>query len=183
MMPLLMMLLPKNINPPLSEQTMSAILDLQLASDSADIPKQEDIQKWLDSVLSYQQLSEKEVTVRIVDDAEIQQLNLQYRGKDKTTNVLSFPFEMPEFALPAGAHIDESMSDFLGDIVICAPVVKQESIQQNKRLSHHWAHILIHGTLHLIGYDHIEEQEAEEMEGIEIVILQKLAIDDPYQNH
>lgn len=162
---------------------MSAILDLQLASDSTDIPKQEDIQLWLDTLLSHQNIAEKEMTVRIVDEAEIQQLNQQYRGKDKTTNVLSFPFEMPELTLPDGVDMDESMSDFLGDIVICAQVVKQESKEQNKLLRDHWAHMLIHGTLHLLGYDHIEEQDAEEMESIEIAILQKLAIDDPYQNH
>ncbi|GAC17221.1 probable rRNA maturation factor [Paraglaciecola arctica BSs20135] len=168
---------------PLSEQSMSAILDLQLASDCADIPKQEDIQLWLDTLLLHQQMTEKEITVRVVDVTEIHQLNLQYRGKDKPTNVLSFPFEMPELNLPDGAQLDDSMSTFLGDIVICAQVVTQESQQQNKLLNHHWAHMIIHGTLHLLGYDHIEEQDAQEMEGIEIAILQKLAIDDPYQNH
>jgi probable rRNA maturation factor len=162
---------------------VSAILDLQLASDSADIPKLEDIQLWLNALFLHQQIADKEITVRIVDDAEIQQLNLQYRGKDKPTNVLSFPFEMPELSLPVDVQIDESLSNFLGDIVICTQVVKQESTQQNKLLEHHWAHMIIHGTLHLLGYDHIEELEAEEMEGIEIAILQKLAIDDPYQNH
>jgi probable rRNA maturation factor len=177
------MLLLKIIKIQLSEKPMSAILDLQLASDCADIPKEEDIQLWLDTLLSYKTLNKKEITVRIVDEAEIQQLNQQYRGKDKSTNVLSFPFDMPEFALPDDVEIDESMSHFLGDIVICAQVVTQESKEQNKPLSHHWAHMLVHGTLHLLGYDHIEDEEAEEMEGIEIAILQKLAIDDPYQNH
>ncbi len=168
---------------PLSELSVSAILDLQLASDCTDMPTQEDIQLWLDTLLSYQQLTDKEMTVRIVDDAEIQQLNQQYRGKDTVTNVLSFPFEIPDLAVPEGIEIDESIFNFLGDIVISAQVVKQESKQQNKLLKHHWAHMLIHGTLHLLGYDHIEEQEAEEMESIEIAILQKLAIDDPYHNH
>lgn len=173
---------------PSSEQPVSAILDLQLASNAADIPKQEDIQLWLNTLLTFVQLAEKEITVRIVDEAEIQQLNQQYRGKDKPTNVLSFPFEMPELILPDASQIDNSMSSvlgnsFLGDIVICAQVVQQEAEQQNKLISHHWAHMLVHGTLHLLGYDHIEEQEADEMEGMEIAILQKLAIDDPYQNH
>ncbi|WP_339724988.1 rRNA maturation RNase YbeY [uncultured Paraglaciecola sp.] len=162
---------------------MSATLDLQLASDCSDIPKLEDIQLWIDTLFLHQQIADKEMTVRIVDDAEIQQLNQQYRGKNKPTNVLSFPFEMPELSLPIDVQMDESLSQFLGDIVICAPVVKRESQQQNKILNHHWAHMLIHGTLHLLGYDHIEEQEAQEMESIEIAILQKLAIDDPYQNH
>ena len=168
---------------PLSEKSVSVILDLQLASDCSDIPTQQDIQLWLNTLLCYQQLDNKEITVRIVDDAEIHQLNQQYRGKDKATNVLSFPFEMPELVLPDGVHLDESMSNFLGDIVICAQVVKQESKQQNKMIGHHWAHMLIHGTLHLLGYDHIEEHDAQEMEGIEIAILRKLGIDDPYQNH
>lgn len=167
----------------LSETPTGAILDLQLASHCSDIPGQQDIQLWLDTLLSYEQLDRKEVTVRIVDDEEIHQLNQQYRGKDKSTNVLSFPFEMPEVYFPDGEKIDESMSHFLGDIVICAQVVTQESKQQNKPLGHHWAHMLIHGTLHLLGYDHIEIQDAQEMEGIEIAILKKLAIDDPYQNH
>jgi probable rRNA maturation factor len=162
---------------------VSAILDLQLVSDCADIPKKQDMQLWLDTLLSHQLLNEKEITVRIVDVAEIQQLNQQYRGKDKSTNVLSFPFEMPELVMPDGVHMDESLCDFLGDIVICTQIVKLESQQQNKPLDHHWAHMLIHGTLHLLGYDHIEEQDAEEMEGIEIAVLQKLSIDDPYQNH
>jgi probable rRNA maturation factor len=162
---------------------VSAILDLQLVSDCADIPKEQDMQLWLDTLLSHQLLNEKEITVRIVDVAEIQQLNQQYRGKDKSTNVLSFPFEMPELVMPDGVHMDESLCDFLGDIVICTQIVKLESQQQNKPLDHHWAHMLIHGTLHLLGYDHIEEQDAEEMEGIEIAVLQKLSIDDPYQNH
>jgi probable rRNA maturation factor len=162
---------------------VSTILDLQLVSDCADIPKMQDIQLWLDTLLSHQQLNKKEITVRIVDEAEIQHLNQQYRGKDKPTNVLSFPFEMPELVMPDGVHMDESMCDFLGDIVICAQVVKLESQQQNKLLGHHWAHMLVHGTLHLLGYDHTEERDAEEMEGIEIAILQKLSIDDPYQNH
>ena len=168
---------------PLSEKPVNAILDLQLASDCSDIPAQEDFQLWLDTLLCYQQLENKEITVRIVDDAEIHQLNQQYRGNDKSTNVLSFPFEMPELIMPDGIHLDGSLSDFLGDIVICAQVVKQESKEQNKVIGHHWAHMLLHGTLHLLGYDHIKEHDAKEMEGIEISILKKLAIDDPYQNH
>lgn len=162
---------------------MNTDLDLQIATDCIDVPKQQDIQLWLDTLMHHQQKVGKEITVRIVDTEEVQQLNLQYRGKDKPTNVLSFPFEMPELNLPESTQIDDTMFKFLGDIVICAQVVKLESNQQNKLLNHHWAHMLIHGTLHLLGYDHIDELEAEEMEGIEIAILKKLAIDDPYQNH
>lgn len=162
---------------------MSATLDIQLASESSSIPPQANIQQWLNTVMTELQLVDKELTVRIVDPAEIQTLNHQYRGKDKPTNVLSFPFEMPEFT-----YIDEDqaagpMSNFLGDIVICAGIVEQESMQQNKPIDHHWAHMLVHGTLHLLGYDHINDEDAEEMEGLEIAVLQKLGIDDPYQNH
>lgn len=168
---------------PPSESLVSALLDLQLACDNAGIPKVEDIQLWLDTLFLHQQITDMEMTIRIVDSEEIQQLNQQYRGKNKTTNVLSFPFEMPELSLPTNFDADESLSNFLGDIVICAQVIDQESEQQNKILKHHWAHMIVHGSLHLLGYDHVEEQEAQEMESIEIAILQKLAIDDPYQNH
>lgn len=118
-------------------------------------------------------LSDQEITVRVVDEDESQQLNHEYRGKNKPTNVLSFPFEAPP-----GIEMN-----LLGDLVICAGVVEAEAQQQNKPLDHHWAHMIIHGTLHLLGYDHIEDDQAEEMEGLEISLLGKLSIDDPYQDH
>jgi probable rRNA maturation factor len=111
-----------------------------------------------------------EVTLRIVDTIESRQLNLDYREKDKPTNVLSFAFEPPE-------HID---MPFLGDLVVCAAVVEKEAMEQNKQIIDHWTHLCIHGLLHLLGYDHINENEAQEMEGIETAILAKLNIDDPY---
>ena len=114
-----------------------------------------------------------EVTLRIVDLAESRQLNSDYRNKDKPTNVLSFPFEAPE-------HIE---MPFLGDLVVCAAVVEQEAKEQDKPVVNHWAHLCVHGLLHLLGYDHIDETEAQEMEGIETAILAKLSIDDPYQDH
>jgi len=114
-----------------------------------------------------------EVTLRIVDTIESRQLNLDYRKKDKPTNVLSFPFDAPE-------HID---MPFLGDLVVCAAVVEQEAKEQNKQIIDHWTHLCIHGLLHLLGYDHIQENEAQEMEGIETAILAKLNIDDPYLDH
>ena len=114
-----------------------------------------------------------EVTFRIVDTIESRQLNSDYREKDKPTNVLSFPFEAPE-------HID---MPFLGDLVVCAAVVEQEAKEQNKQIIDHWAHLCIHGLLHLLGYDHIHESEAQEMEGIETATLAKLNIGDPYQDN
>jgi probable rRNA maturation factor len=163
-------------------------LDLQLASDCSDIPSLEDMQAWLNVLMSEQHMADKEIAIRVVDGAEIQQLNKQFRGKDKTTNVLSFPFEMPDITFPNEMEMEsdsemDMQPNFLGDIVICAPVVKQEAIEQNKALPDHWTHMLVHGTLHLMGYDHIEEQDANEMEGIEIAVLKKLGIDDPYQDH
>lgn len=152
---------------------MSVILDLQLASEAKDLPSEADLSLWLDKVLAYHELQQAEVTVRIVDEEESQTLNNEYRGKDKPTNVLSFPFEAP-----AGIEIN-----LLGDLVVCAPVVTREAKEQSKSLNSHWAHMLIHGCLHLLGYDHIQDDEAEAMEQLEIHLLQQLGIDDPYRDH
>ena len=151
---------------------MSVTLDLQLASaDSAGLPTEADFQRWLDAaILPFQQ--EAEVTVRVVDSAESHELNLTYRGKDKPTNVLSFPFECPP-----GVELP-----LLGDLVICRQVVEQEAQEQNKPLLAHWAHMVVHGSLHLLGYDHIEDDEAEEMEALEIEFLAALGYANPYQD-
>ena len=108
--------------------------------------------------------------IRVVDEAEGRELNRRYRGMDKATNVLSFPFQAP-------AGID---SQHLGDLVICAPVVEREAREQRKSLRDHCAHLVVHGVLHLRGYDHQDEREAEEMEALERRILQQLGIADPY---
>ncbi|MGN5074981.1 rRNA maturation RNase YbeY [Aeromonas veronii] len=151
---------------------MSVTLDLQLASASPDgLPTEAQLQGWLNgTILGFQQ--EAEVTVRIVDEAESNELNLTYRGKDKPTNVLSFPFEAPPgLELP-----------LLGDLVICRQVVEREAEEQGKPLMAHWAHMVVHGSLHLLGYDHIEDEEAEEMEALERDIMQELGFADPYLN-
>jgi probable rRNA maturation factor len=111
-----------------------------------------------------------EVSIRIVDAEEGQALNRQYRGRDYATNVLSF-----EADLPPGVNLP-----LIGDLVICAPVVAREAAEQGKKANDHWAHLTIHGTLHLLGYDHIEDGEAEEMEALETRILKGLGIADPY---
>jgi len=108
--------------------------------------------------------------VRIVDEAEITALNRQYRGKDGATNVLSFPFE-------AMAGVETGQ---LGDVVICAPVVAAEAVTQGKSLQAHWAHIVMHGVLHLLGYDHHRDAEAQEMEALETRLLASLGFPDPY---
>ena len=151
---------------------MSVILDLQLACSSSDgLPTEADFQRWLDAaVLPFQE--EAEVTIRLVDEAESNQLNLTYRGKDKPTNVLSFPFECPP-----GVELP-----LLGDLIICRQVVEQEAQEQGKPLLAHWAHMVVHGSLHLLGYDHIDDEEAEEMEALEVEFMQALGFDNPYQD-
>lgn len=146
------------------------ILDLQIVSENTQgLPTKAQFMQWLEAVLpQFQPVSE--VTIRIVDEAESHELNLTYRGKDRPTNVLSFPFEAPpEVELP-----------LLGDLIICRQVVEKEAAEQDKTVEEHWAHMVIHGCLHLLGYDHIEDDEAEEMEGLETEILQKLGYEDPY---
>ena len=144
-------------------------LDIQLATDFSEVPTAEMMQTWVDAVLKDSE-QDSEIVVRLVDEAESAELNSQFRHKSGPTNVLSFPFEAPE-----GFEMD-----LLGDLVICAPLLAQEASQQNKALFDHWAHILIHGVLHLVGYDHLQDDEAEEMESLEIKILSTLNIDNPY---
>ena len=146
------------------------ILDLQVACDNtADLPDESQFHRWLSAAVTPFQ-PESEVTVRLVDEAESHELNLTYRGKDKPTNVLSFPFEAPPgIELP-----------LLGDLIICRQVVEQEAAEQGKTVEAHWAHMVVHGTLHLLGYDHIEDEEAEEMEALETEIMLALGYPDPY---
>jgi len=153
---------------------MELYVDLQVASDNTQsLPTLTQLQTWVSAAItagSEQTRDEAELTVRIVDADESQSLNGQYRGKDKPTNVLSFPFQNPPgITLP-----------LLGDLIICKAVVEKEAIEQDKQLLSHWAHMLIHGTLHLLGYDHIEQKEAETMERIETNLMIELGYSDPY---
>ena len=113
---------------------------------------------------------DSEIVIRVVDEAEMIQFNEQYRNKKGSTNILSFPFDMP----------DGIENELLGDLLICAPVIERESLQQHKQLEHHWAHLIVHGVLHLQGYDHINDNEAVTMESLEIEILETLGFDNPY---
>ena len=148
---------------------MTIILDIQSASTSEDAPDEQSIKRWVGAVIDSNQ-GDTELSVRIVDEPEGKLLNETYRGASGATNVLSFPFEnqTPE-ALP-----------LIGDIVVCAPIVQREAKQQNKDLNAHWAHMIIHGVLHLLGYDHQNDSEAAVMEGLETEIMQKLGFPPPY---
>ncbi|AAX87007.1 TPA: rRNA maturation RNase YbeY [Haemophilus influenzae] len=148
----------------------SVLVDLQIATENIEgLPTEEQIVQWATGAVQPEG-NEVEMTVRIVDEAESHELNLTYRGKDRPTNVLSFPFECP----------DEVELPLLGDLVICRQVVEREAAEQEKPLMAHWAHMVVHGCLHLLGYDHIEDDEAEEMESLETQIMQGLGFDDPY---
>ncbi|WP_428239822.1 rRNA maturation RNase YbeY [Gynuella sp.] len=149
-------------------------LDFQVACSSSDIPAEALFHSWIESALNGSDIEHPIVSIRIVATDESRHLNSTYRGKDNSTNVLSFPFESPP-GVP-----EEEFAGFLGDLVICANVVNAEAQQQNKPLHHHWAHIVIHGVLHLLGYDHIDENDAEEMESLERQLLATLNIPDPY---
>ena len=158
-------------------------IDVQYATEkSPTMPSEEQISTWVNNALSLHD-SEGGLTVRITNEAEITELNRDYREKDKPTNVLSFPMDLPA-DLPMGLPTElaeEIGVSMLGDIVICASIVEKEATEQNKSSQSHWAHMVIHGTLHLLGYDHIDDKEAEEMESLEIEIMHKLGYKDPYQ--
>ncbi|MEZ9527276.1 rRNA maturation RNase YbeY [Enterovibrio norvegicus] len=149
---------------------MQYYVDLQVATKNAEnLPSEEQLQTWFEqAVKSFRE--QAETTIRIVDEFESQSLNRDYRGKDKPTNVLSFPFEAPP-----GVELD-----LLGDLIICRQVVEKEAKEQNKDLFAHWAHMVVHGSLHLLGYDHIDDEEAEEMESLEISIMTALEFPNPY---
>ncbi|ASD67909.1 rRNA maturation RNase YbeY [Pseudoalteromonas piscicida] len=150
---------------------MDLVLDLQLACEFDNLPSEAQFQLWAEQALT-QFREEAELTIRIADEHESQELNSQYRGKDKPTNVLSFPFDAPPgIELP-----------LIGDLIICPQVVYQESVEQEKTFHDHFTHMVIHGCLHLLGFDHINEQDAVEMETIEKQILASLNIADPYRD-
>jgi len=156
----------------------SIIVDVQVASSVEHAPDSAAIQKWIETAISGTGIERPcEVSVRIVDEEEGRKLNNRFRGKDYATNVLSFPFDAAQDYLPA------ELRGTLGDIVICAPVVESEADAQGKDIAHHWAHLLIHGTLHLLGHDHVLEADARSMEALEIRILGLCGVTDPYINH
>lgn len=150
--------------------------DVQIACDAPDVPAASEIREWVGAAFERAQFvadRDIEIAVRVVEEDEIRALNRDFRQQDMPTNVLSFP----------AARIDGLPKDqplTLGDIVVCASIVRAEAAEQGKSTADHWAHILVHGTLHLLGYDHVTKLEAAEMEGLESRILVEHGIADPY---
>lgn len=150
---------------------MAYQIDIESNSQSEQLPAAAELERWIGAALHSQELEDAEVSLYIVDEEESQQLNSQYRGKDYPTNVLSFPADIPE----------EVGVPLLGDLVVCAPVVAREAQEQGKTLAAHWAHMVVHGSLHLLGFDHIDDAEADEMEALETKIITELGFPAPYQ--
>lgn len=176
---------------------MAVQMDIQIAEDLSESteepPPSRLLTNWAQSAWQGEANEDPVVSLRIVSPAESQQLNNDYRGKNKPTNVLSFPMQVESmqmesmqadenFSLTEEMKEELSMSEsLLGDLVICAEVVEQEALQQSKSSQAHWAHMMVHGMLHLQGYDHIEDAEAQQMEQLEANILLGLGFADPYQ--
>jgi len=151
---------------------MTIALEVQRAAASRRTPAKARLLGYAKAALEGRR-DAAELVIRIVDEPESQALNRQYRGIDRPTNVLSFPFEAPP----------QVPSHHIGDLVICAPVVEREAAEQGKPLEAHWAHMVVHGVLHLLGYDHETDADAATMEGLEIAILGRLGFPNPYEAH
>ena len=148
--------------------SMGLRAELQIVCADAGIPEKADFNYWLESC--FKEEASQSVLIRIVEAAESADLNQQYRHRSGPTNILSFPFQAPP-GIP---------NDHLGDLVICASLVSSEALEQGKPVMHHWGHLLIHGVLHLQGFDHILLEEAREMELMEVDLLARLKMPDPY---
>ncbi|MGQ9659880.1 MAG: rRNA maturation RNase YbeY [Thermochromatium sp.] len=161
--------------------SIELVLDLQVATKDVDYPLSSEFERWVRATLEQAdpswQRPRVELTIRLVDPDESQSLNLQYRGRGTPTNVLSFPFEPPP-----GLKADDPIHDLLGDLVICAEVVQREALEQGKTPEAHWAHMVVHGVLHLLDYDHGTDAAAAVMETLETAILGKLGFAPPYED-
>ena len=148
-----------------------SLVDIQVEDRSSKAPDESQLSDWIETIFSVLKCPPTALTIRIVDEEEMTELNRRYRGENRSTNVLSFPFE----PLP---KIDV---DLLGDIVLCGSVVAREAMTQKKSLMGHWAHMIVHGMLHLFGYDHETDCQAKEMEGVEQKLLARLGFSDLYK--
>jgi probable rRNA maturation factor len=154
------------------------VVDLHTELPADGLPSAQAVRLWAETAARMAGGARGEIAIRIVDEQESQDLNRDYRGKDKPTNVLSFPFEMPD-DLPEALHA-ELGDGIIGDIAICAPVVAREAVEQGKPAEAHWAHMVVHGVLHLLGHDHVDDAGAEIMEALEIRVLDHLGFANPY---
>lgn len=148
---------------------MTIEVEVQRETSNSSVPSDQQFEQWAAAAL--QGHGESELVIRVVDQEESRRLNEQFARRNKATNVLSFPAGLPP-------SIDLAL---LGDIVICAPLVKREAEQQNKSIVAHWAHLTVHGILHLLGHDHQSDQEAANMEALETSLVQSFGFPDPYQ--
>lgn len=161
-------------------------IDRQIALDNdqdiSDIPSSEQMNQWAQTALKLADFHKDcSFTARFVTNDEIQELNNSYRHKDMPTNILSFPYEMPTDLPPEALEYANENGVYLGDLVIAMDVVRKEAVQQQKTLMEHCAHLIVHGCLHLLGYDHIKDDEAQIMEGLEIKVLEQLGYCNPYE--
>ena len=150
---------------------MKDLVDIQLADGSGKTPDTQQIRGWVAAVFTTLERSPSALTVRVVGEEEMAKLNQRYRGQNQSTNVLSFPIE----------PLPDIRTDLLGDIVVCGPVVDREAAIHHKLPIGHWAHMVVHGLLHLFGYDHESDKDAMEMEALERSVLKRLGYSDPYQ--
>ena len=149
---------------------MTLAVEVQIAAADASLPSQRQLSDWALAAWQEEGVRDAEVVVRVTDEAESRRLNHEFRGRDNATNVLSFPFDpVPEIDL-----------NHVGDLVICAPVVVREAVEQGKQADAHWAHMVVHGMLHLQGYDHETDEQAAEMETLETQVLTGLGYPAPY---
>lgn len=145
-----------------------------VCTECVQLPTEDHFARWLEAIVIFFKFKKSpEVTIRIVDSTESKALNLRYRGKHRATNILSFSYDQP--------NINSFNISFLGDLVICGSLVEKEAKQQQKRLREYWAHMVIHGSLHLLGYDHLQLDQAKHMEIIETKIMKNIGYSDPYQ--
>ncbi|MCB1667773.1 MAG: rRNA maturation RNase YbeY [Porticoccaceae bacterium] len=155
---------------------MKLDLSLDNATSSCLLPDEEDVHRWASAALEGH-CPAAALSIRIVDEQESADLNLHYRHKPGPTNVLSFPAEIP------GEILLQLEFPPLGDLAICAPVMEREAAQQDKDIVAHWAHIVVHGCLHLVGYDHLNDTDADKMERQEITLLKGFGFSNPYEQH
>jgi len=167
-----------------STERSALLLDLQAAAREAEQPASAVLEHWVAAALAAaapERRGATELTIRLVDIDESAALNDRYRGRGGPTNVLSFPFEAPEALAGLPAAEDDALGALIGDLVVCAPVVAREAREQGKPSEAHWAHMVVHGVLHLLGYDHDDPDEAARMETLETAVLAALGFPPPYE--